>query len=254
MSTQLEVLPDAHRLAEAVAHRFVSAANAAIEARGRFVAALSGGSTPRSVYMRLAAEPYASIVDWSRVHILWGDERCVPPDHESSNYRMARVALLDRVPVPSANVHRIRGEDDPAEAARAYEHVLREILRTPMGPPRAAPGFRLDLVLLGLGSDGHTASLFPGSASLHENARWAVAEHVDAVAMWRVTMTAIVINAAAEVAFVVAGDAKAAIVQKVHEGPVQPDQLPAQLITPAGGRLSWFLDAAAAADLQRLSR
>lgn len=254
MSTHLEVLPDAQHLADAVAHRFVSAANAAIETRGRFVAALSGGSTPRSVYELLAAGPFAGSVDWPRVHILWGDERCVPPEHESSNYRMAREALLDRVPVPSANVHRIRGEDDPVEAARAYERVLREILRTPMGPPRADPGFRLDLVLLGLGNDGHTASLLPGSASLRETSRWVVAEYVPAVAMWRVTMTAIVINAAAEVAFVVAGDAKAAIVQKVYEGPVQPDQLPAQLITPAGGRLSWFLDAAAAAGLQRLSR
>lgn len=254
MSTHIEVLPDPQRLADAVAHRFVSAANAAIEARGSFMVSLSGGSTPRSVYERLAAVPCASRVDWSRVHILWGDERCVPPDHESSNYRMARESLLDHVPVPVANVHRIRGEDDPAEAALAYERVLRELLRTPSGLPRATPGFRLDLVLLGLGEDGHTASLFPGSASLQVHDRWVVANYGRAVSMWRVSLTAAVINAAAEVAFVVSGDAKAAIVRQVLEGPTQPDQLPAQLIRPAGGTLLWFLDAAAAADLQRLSR
>jgi 6-phosphogluconolactonase len=254
MSTHLEVLPDAQRLADAAAHRFVSSANAAIEARGRFLVSLSGGSTPRSVYERLAAEPCASSVDWSRVHILWGDERCVPPDHESSNYRMAREALLDHVPVPLAHVHRIRGEDDPAEAAMAYERVLRAVLRTPIGPPRTAPASRLDLVLLGLGSDGHTASLFPGSASLQVHGRWVVADYVRAVSMWRVSLTAIVINAAAEVAFVVSGDAKAAIVRQVLEGPAQPHELPAQLIAPAGGHLLWFLDTPAAADLRHLYR
>lgn len=254
MSTHIEVLPDAQRLADAVAHRFVSSANAAIEAHGRFMVSLSGGSTPRSVYERLGAEPCASSVDWSRVHILWGDERCVPPDHESSNYRMAREALLDHVPVPAANVHRIRGEEVPAQAATAYERVLREVLRTPEGPPRTAPGFRLDLVLLGLGDDGHTASLFPGSASLEVRDRWVVAEYVRAVSRWRVSLTSVVMNAAAEAAFVVSGDAKAAIVADVLEGPARPHHVPAQLIAPADGRLSWFLDAAAAAGLQRLSR
>ncbi|HEX6316539.1 MAG TPA: 6-phosphogluconolactonase [Gemmatimonadaceae bacterium] len=254
MSAHIEVLPDAHRLADAVAHRFVSSANAAIEARGRFMVSLAGGSTPRSVYERLASEPWASSVDWSRVHILWGDERCVPPDHDASNYRLAREAFLDHVPVPQANVHRIRGEDDPAAAALAYERVLRAVLRTPDGPPRMAPGFRLDLVLLGLGSDGHTASLFPGSASLEIQDRWVVADYVQAVSMWRVSLTAIVINAAAEVAFVVSGEAKAAIVRQVLDGPAQPRILPAQLIAPAGGRLLWIMDAPAAAALRRLTR
>lgn len=254
MSTHIEVLPDAQRLADAVAHLFVSAASDAIDARGRFVVSLSGGSTPRSVYERLAAEPCASRVDWSRVHILWGDERCVPPDHESSNYRMALEALLDHVPVPQANVHRIRGEDDPAEAALAYERLLRELLRTPIGPPQTAPGFRFDLVLLGLGEDGHTASLFPGSASLEVHDRWVVADYVRPVSMWRVSLTATVINAAAQVVFVVSGGAKAAIVRQVLEGPAQAHELPAQLIVPAAGHLLWFLDTAAAEGLQRLSR
>jgi 6-phosphogluconolactonase len=206
------------------------------------------------VYARLAAEPLASSLDWSRVQVLWGDERCVPPDHEASNFRMARETLLDHVPVPEANVHRIRGEDDPAEAAVTYERVLRTLLRTPSGAPRTAAARRLDLVFLGLGSDGHTASLFPGGASLHAGARWVAAEYVPAVSMSRVTLTATIINAAAQLVFLVSGQAKAAIVRKVLEGPNQPDELPAQLIELIDGRLCWLLDAPAAADLQRLVR
>jgi len=151
-------------------------------------------------------------------------------------------------------VHRIRGEDDPAEAAVTYERVLRTVLRTPSGPPRTAAGSRLDLVFLGLGSDGHTASLFPGGASLHAGAQWVAAEYVHAVSMSRVTLTAMIINAAAQLVFLVSGEAKAAIVRKVLEGPNQPDELPAQLIEPIDGRLCWLLDAPAAADLQRLVR
>lgn len=251
---ELEVLPDAARLADTAARRFIFAANTAIQARGEFIVALSGGSTPREVYSRLAREPFVSSLDWSRVRILWGDERCVPPDHAESNFRMARETLLDHVPVPEANVHRIRGEDDPAVAAATYERVLRTVLRTPSGPPRHVPASRLDLILLGLGSDGHTASLFPGGDSLRANARWVVAEYVRGASMWRVSLTPIVINAAAEIAFVVSGDAKAAIVRKVLEGPDRPQELPAQLIAPATGRLVWLLDAPAAADLQRLVR
>jgi 6-phosphogluconolactonase len=251
---ELEVLPDAQLLADAAAHRFVVAANAAIQRRGEFTVALSGGSTPRSVYTRLATEPLVSSLDWSRVHVLWGDERCVPPEHEASNYRMARETLLDHVPVPEANIHRIRGEDDPVGAAMAYERVLRTVLRTPSGPPRIAPGARLDLVLLGLGSDGHTASLFPGAASLRATEEWVAAEFNHEVSMWRVTLTPTVINAAAETAFVVSGAGKAAIVRMVLEGPNRPHELPAQLIAPTAGRLVWLLDAPAAADLGHVSR
>ena len=250
----LEVLPNAQRLADAAAQRFVLAATAAIQARGEFTVALSGGSTPRLVYGRLATEPFVSSLDWSRVHIVWGDERCVPPDHEASNFRMARETLLEHVPVSEANVHRIRGEDDPAEAAVRYEQVLRTVLRTPSGPPQTAPASRIDLVLLGLGSDGHTASLFPGGASLHANAQWVAAEYVHAALMWRVTLTPIVINAAAEIVFLVSGHVKAAIVRKVLEDTDRRDELPARLIAPVDGRLSWLLDAPAAADLQHMAR
>jgi 6-phosphogluconolactonase len=250
---ELEVLPNADRLADAAARRFVAAGLTAINTHGRFIVALAGGSTPGSMYARLAGE-HASSLDWSCVHFLWGDERCVPPDHEASNYRMARETLLAHIPVPDANVHRIRGEDVPLEAAVAYERVLRSMLRTPSGPPRVDPSFRLDLVLLGLGSDGHTASLFPGGAALQAGPDWVVAEFHPATAMWRVTLTPMIINAAVEAVFLVSGQAKAEIVRKVLERPVRPVELPAQLIAPTAGRVVWLLDTAAAAELQRTGR
>jgi len=251
MGFDIEILPTAELAADAAARRFIAAANDAIRSHGKFVVALSGGSTPRSMYAQLAAEPAASSVNWSRVQVLWGDERCVPPDHAASNYRMAREALLDHVPIPAANVHRIHGEDDPAEAATVYEQVIRDLLRTPLGPPRDAPGGRIDLVLLGLGEDAHTASLFPGRAALRDTLCWVRAEQVQAVSAWRVTLTPVIINAAAEVAFLVSGGAKAAILRQVLEGPRRPYQLPAQLIAPIAGRVRWFVDASAAAALRR---
>jgi 6-phosphogluconolactonase len=251
---EIEIFADAHDLADAVAHRFVSAANAAIQARGEFIVALSGGATPRPVYARLAAEPCASRLDWSRIQFAWCDERCVPPNHESSNFRMVRETLLDEVDVPEANVHRIRGEDDPAHAAATYERVLRAVLRTPSGPPRTAPGSRLDFVLLGLGNDGHTASLFPGATSLQANARWVAAEYVHTLSSWRVTLTTSVINAAAQIAFVVSGVEKAEIVRNVLESPNRQEPLPAQLIVPVDGRVFWLLDVHAAAKLRHVPR
>ena len=249
MRADVEVLPSAGALADVAAGQFVAAAGDAIHARGAFVVALSGGSTPRRTYERLAMKPLGSRVMWSRVQVLWGDERCVPPDHVESNYRMARETLLDRVPVAAADVHRIHGEDDPAAAAALYEATLRALLKTPAGPPRAAPGARIDLVLLGLGDDGHTASLFPGSAAAHEQTRWVMAEYAAATSMWRVTLTLAVINAAAQVLFLVSGGAKAGVVRRVLEGPYRPQELPAQAIAPSNGRVRWCVDAAAAAEL-----
>jgi len=233
------VLPTAEALAEDAAHRFVRAARDAVQAHGQFVVALSGGATPRGLYSRLAAPPYVSTVPWSRVQVLWSDERCVAPDEGASNYRMAREALLDHVAVRAENVHRMRGEDDPAAAARAYELTLRTVLR----------GGRIDLVLLGLGDDGHTASLFPGAAQVPGGEPWVVARYHEPSSLWRITLTPVVINAASEVLFLVAGEGKAAIVRRVLEGPRRPQELPAQLIAPANGRAFWLLDAAAARDL-----
>src|SRR5439155_10933539 len=182
MRAELAVLPSAAALAEAAAGRFVAAAEDAIASRGRFILALNGGSMPRDTYLRLVTGALESQVMWSRVQVLWGDERCVPPHDVESNYRMARETLLDRVPVPAENVHRIHGEDDPATAAGVYETTLRALVRTPAGA-------RIDLVLLGLGEDGHTASLFPGSPAVHEQTRWVLAARAPAAAVWRITLT-----------------------------------------------------------------
>ncbi len=242
MRADLAVLPSAAALAEAAAGRFVAAAGDAIASRGQFIVALSGGSTPRDTYLRLGTGALVSKVMWSRVQVLWGDERCVPPHDVESNYRMARETLLDRVPVPTAHVHRIHGEDDPATAAEAYEATLRALLRRPAAA-------RIDLILLGLGEDGHTASLFPGSAAVHEQTRWVMAARAAAASMWRITLTPAVINAAVEVLFLVSGGAKAGILRRVLEGPRRPLELPAQAIAPSNGRVRWCVDAAAAADL-----
>jgi 6-phosphogluconolactonase len=251
MVDAVEIYPTADALMQAAAERFVACAGAAVRANGRFVVALSGGSTPERLYALLAAAPYAGRVDWPRVHVFWGDERCVPPDDRASNYRMARAALLDRVPVPEENVHRMRGEDDPVAAAAAYEQELRKVFVTPDGPPACSAGRRFDLVLLGMGDNGHTASLFPGTPAVHETEHWVMAQYVEAVSMWRLTLTPVVINAGAEVMFLVSGANKAAMLRRVLKGPYEPTALPAQAIAPHHGRLRWLVDASAAADLER---
>ena len=245
MRRTVEVAADRGALMEAGASAFVAAARAAIGAHGRFVTALSGGSTPRALFELLATERFASSVDWSRVHVCWGDERAVPPDAAASNYRMAREALLDHVPIPASQVRRIRGEDPPQVAAEAYERTLRTLFATPAGPPGAC----FDLVLLGMGDNGHTASLFPGLHAVREAERWVVAESVAEVGM-RITLTPVVLNAAAEVVFLVGGADKAAMLHRVLDGPVQPDVLPAQIVAPHHGRLRWLVDTGAAAQLE----
>jgi 6-phosphogluconolactonase len=246
----MEVLPTPDALMHAAAELWVAAATRAIGGSGRFAVALAGGSTPERLYRLLATEPYVSGLDWSRVHAFQGDERCVPPDDPASNYRMAREALLARVPIPAGNVHRIRGEDEPDAAAAAYERDLRDAFATPDGPPRLQPGARFDLVLLGMGEDAHTASLFPGSAALQEPTRWVRAVPLSDGSPARVTLTPVVINAAADVVFLVSGRAKASTLRKVREGPYQPDVLPAQLVAPRAGRLRWLVDADAAAGFE----
>jgi 6-phosphogluconolactonase len=245
----VEVSATASELIKAAAHRFVSAASAAMESSGRFAVALSGGSTPLALYETLANAEYAPRVDWARVHVFWGDERCVAPDAAGSNYRMAREALLDHVPLPPENVHRIHGEDAPLAAAERYEQLIRTSFATLAGAPRAAPGSRFDLVLLGLGANGHTASLFPQLHAVREQARWVMAENVESVQMWRVTLTPVILNAAAEIIFLVSGAEKAAVLRQVLFGARDVDEFPAQVIAPRDGRLRWMVDAAAAAEL-----
>jgi 6-phosphogluconolactonase len=239
--TAIRVLPDPAALAEAAARLVAEAAQTAIDARGRFSLALSGGSTPRDLHVRLAASPLRDRVDWSGVHIFFGDERCVPPDDERANFRMADETLLSRVAIPHEQIHRMRGELPPDEAAEGYAAELQAFFG--QEPPR------LDLILLGMGDNGHTASLFPGLTAVREQRRWVMAEYVAEVAMWRVTLTPVVLNLARQAVFLVAGSAKATMLRRVHEGPFRPDELPAQIVRPSPGEVLWLVDAAAAAEL-----
>ncbi len=239
--TAIRVLPDPAAVAEAAARHVVELCQAAISARGRFSIALSGGSTPRDLHLRLASPPLVDQVDWSRVHVFFGDERCVPPEDARSNYRMALETLLSTAPIPPQHIHRMRGELPPEIAAQDYEGELREFFDDE--PPS------LDLILLGMGDNGHTASLFPGLTAVHEQQRWVVAEYVDEVGMWRLTLTPVVLNLAREVLFLVAGAAKAAMLRRVLQGPYSPGELPAQVVRPRLGEVFWLVDAAAATEL-----
>lgn len=239
---QVKVLPDVDQLAQAAAERFIEAAAEAVRERNEFRVALAGGSTPRDTYQRLAAADLAPLVSWRNVQFFWGDERCVAPHHPDSNFRMARDTLLDKVPVPQSNLHRIQGELKPQEAAQTYAEELRTVFNS-----RRRPHF--DLVLLGMGADGHTASLFPGSPALNELRRWVVAVFASQLDAWRVTLTPPLLNAARQVIFLVAGTAKAARVKEVLHGERDPRRLPAQLVRPKHGSVIWMMDQAAAAEL-----
>jgi 6-phosphogluconolactonase len=241
----IRIFADVQALSEAAAHEWVRSAHEAVAARGRFTVALSGGSTPKRLYQLLAAEPFRSQLDWGRVEIFWGDERCVPPDHADSNYRMAREALLTHLPIPAEHVHRIEAErSDRDAAARDYEATLARVFGIAVSTE--PPAF--DLVLLGMGPDGHTASLFPHTAALEETKRWVVANPVPQLHTERLTLTRPILNRAREVLFLVAGADKAERVVEVLTGPADPLRLPSQSIQPEG-QLLWFLDRAAAARL-----
>jgi len=245
-ATQRIVAPDARALARQAAELFVTLAQrAAGEEGARFTVALSGGGTPKALYGLLAAPPYAGQVPWERVHLFWGDERHVPPDNEESNYRMVNEALLSSIAIPAENVHRVRAEEpDAAGVARDYADNLRGFFDL---QPNEWP--RFDLVLLGLGPDGHTASLFPGTDALHDTTHLVAAPFVAKFNAHRITLTAPALNNAATVAFLVAGAEKAAVLRDVIDGPRDVDRLPAQLIAPTNGTLVWMLDEAAAGKL-----
>ena len=238
------IFPDQDSLTEAAAELVVTIAQAAIASRERFSIGLSGGSTPRPLYELLASPAFARQIDWLNVHVFWGDERCVPPDHPDSNYRMARETLLDRVPLLPDNIHRMPGERDPEAGAAAYDAHLRIFFAA---DGEAAP--RFDLLLLGMGSDAHTASLFPGTAALAETDRWVAANYVEKLAAWRLTLTPTALNAAAEIMVLVSGAEKASALDAVLNGPTDIDQYPAQVLRPESGRLRWLIDRAAAARL-----
>lgn len=240
---------DPAALAEGTAREVIRIVAESLERRGRCALALAGGSTPRELYETLSQEPFLERLDWSRLDLFWGDERCVPPDHPASNYAMAREALLSRVPIPEDRVHRIRGELDPLEAANLYERELRSFAGGAL--PRLDL-LRLDLVLLGLGADGHTASLFPETPDLLGEERLAVPTLAPQTPRNRISLTLPVFNAARTVMFLVQGAGKADVLLAVLEGEsLEGPPLPAALVRPRTGRLLWMLDRAAAAKLRR---
>ena len=239
---QVLTFDNPEEVARAAADRFVEIAGAAMRERGRFSVALSGGSTPKRAYELLASEDYRDKLGWSKAHIFFGDERCVPPDDTESNYRMANEAMLSRVALPARNIHRIQGVGDPVANARLYEDELRTFFNDALWP-------RFDLVLLGMGDDGHTASLFPGTAALKEEQAWVAANWVEKFNAYRITLTLPAINHAAHIAFLVTGESKADRLAEVLSGENLPVQLPSQLIKPANGSLEWLIDKAAAARL-----
>jgi 6-phosphogluconolactonase len=247
-ASRLLVVAEQTALAKEAAERCARIAQEAVARAGRFTIALSGGSTPKLLYSLLAAEPYSTRVPWRKTHVFWGDERAVPPGDPDSNFGMAKATLLDRVPIPADRVHRIQAErPDLNVTAREYEAEIASVFAVP--PTGDPPSF--DLILLGLGPDGHTASLFPHTETVRETRRWVVPNHVPTLKTDRVTLTAPILNRAATVLFLVAGTDKAPALQAVLEGPADPDRLPAQLIRPTAGRLIWLVDRAAAGMLAR---
>lgn len=246
----IHVYPSTPALLEAAAQHLLDHARQAIAARNSFTIALAGGSTPKGLYAMLAASPFRSQLDWTKIRFFWGDERHVPPDHADSNFRMAHEAFLSRVPVPMAHVHRVPGElPDAQTAADRYEAVLREQFNV------SEPDIpRFDFILLGMGPDGHTASLFPGTRAVHETSRLVAAPRVEKFQTSRITFTPVLLNHARQVTFLICGQAKAETLHAVLEGPFQPGVLPAQIIGPRAGTLTWFVDQEAAGALTFLQR
>jgi 6-phosphogluconolactonase len=233
----LHVFDTPQALAEALADLFISEAHSAVKGRGSFFVALAGGKTPQAAYALLAGTERRDKIDWPHVLIYFSDERCVPPESDESNYKMAFDSFLSKVPIPPQNVHRMHGEDEPVRAARAYSQVLAET----MGE---AP--RFDLMLLGMGDDGHTASLFPGADPRTDEDQFVRAVFVEKYGVHRLTLTPPVINNSKRVIIAVEGAAKAPALHAVREGPYDPVKYPAQIVSPQDGKLTWLADKGAA--------
>ncbi|HEU5337396.1 MAG TPA: 6-phosphogluconolactonase [Terriglobales bacterium] len=239
MQAEVKVVADGAELSRAGAAEFEEAARSAVQARGRFTVSLSGGSTPRGLYSQLARD--GNKLPWEKIYFFWGDERHVPPDDKDSNYRMVRETLLSQASIPPDHVFRMHAEDtDAARVAEEYQQTLQQFFGLNAGE---LP--RFDLVLLGLGPDGHTASLFPGSEALHEPSKLVAANWVAKFGHYRLTLTAPVLNNAAEVIFLVSGGEKAAALQSVLYSDAPAEQFPAKLVAPRNGRLLWLVDRAA---------
>ena len=243
-SVEIRTLTTPQELFAAAAEEVVRTANEAVTQRGRFTIALAGGSTPKSLYNLLATNARTAL-PWDRMFFFWGDERHVPPTDPESNYRMVEEAMLSKIPVAAGNVFRIKAENpDAAAAAEDYEQTLRKFFALESGQfPR------FDLILLGMGPDGHTASLFPGTAALQEKSRLVVANWVEKMKTHRISLTLPVLNAARCVTFLVSGTDKATVLRTVLEENVPPEQYPAKLVKPSDGKLIWLIDRAAASQL-----
>lgn len=240
--SKLFVSDTLEQVAQTAAERFVDYAAASINDHDSFAVALAGGSTPRRAYELLASDEFKGRIDWSRLHLFFGDERLVPPDSSESNYRMVNDALISRVAIPARNVHRILGETPPAESAQLYEAELKHFFGPVEWP-------RFDLVWLGIGEDGHTASLFPGSDALNEKKKWVIATRHPQTGQDRITLSLPVINHAARVTFMVTGNEKAATLARVLRNDPADEELPAQKVRPVNGMLEWLVDRAAALKL-----
>jgi 6-phosphogluconolactonase len=240
---EIQIVENGEAVSRAAAEMMVSLALEKLKSKESFAVALSGGSTPKNMFAVLANEAaLRNRMPWDKVHFFWGDERHVAPDHSDSNYRMANAALLSRVPVPPENIHRIRAENpDAGKAAEDYEQELRGFFKL---ETEQLPAF--DCVFLGMGPDGHTASLFPATKALHEHERLVVSNWVDKFQSYRITMTTRVLNNADMVIFLVSGEEKAEPLRVVLEGEKQTDRYPSQLIEPTHGKLLWLVDQAAA--------
>jgi 6-phosphogluconolactonase len=239
---EIRILPDGTAIAKRAAQEFVQAAAAAVRAKGSFNVSLAGGSTPKALYSLLVNDPtLRSQVPWDKLHLFFGDERHVPPDHPDSNFRMATEAMISKSPLKPEQVTRIKGEyPDTEQAVLEYEKTLREYFKLKDGE---YPGF--DLLLAGMGSEGHTLSLFPGTKALHADGRIVVSNWIGKLCTERITLTAPAASNAAEIIFMVTGADKACALKSVLEGPYEAEQLPAQLLQPKNGKLLWLVDAAA---------
>lgn len=234
---EIQIFPDPRSLAEAAAHLFVRVSRSSAQKFGKFLVALAGGSTPMLTYQLLAENPIRDQVDWSKTHLFWGDERCVPPEHPDSNYKMVFETLIRAIPIAPSNISRMQGELNPSIAARQYEQVL----RTSLGTDR-----RLDLLILGMGTDGHTASLFPETSAINVSERWVTENYVPKLSSWRLTLTASFINKAHNILFLISGSNKAEALYKVLKGDPKPEQYPSQLIKPIDGSVYFYIDQEAA--------
>ncbi|HLQ30999.1 MAG TPA: 6-phosphogluconolactonase [Ktedonobacteraceae bacterium] len=242
---QIAIFPDTNTLSQQAAQYIVRLASEAIVTRGRFTIALSGGSTPKILYGLLGTEPYRGQINWASVEIFWSDERCVPPDSADSNYALAQEVLLSKIPIPANQVHRMPADQPDREAAsREYTSEMQRTFGT-----NGIPSF--DLLQLGMGPEGHTASLFPHQESLHEQQRLVMPVIVPKPPPPRLTFTPPLLNAARHVLFLVTGSEKAEAIQAVLEGPDQPEEYPAQIVRPPNGEVVWMLDTGAAAKLRK---